>query len=216
MTLLGVPPPSSGGAAVALIAAIAGGYATPMAGSGGLGVYRLVEGFKHAFAARMGLGDPFDPACANNTAAEVADMLSTAWADALRANTSDAHAQPPSAYGGRWNPLPGGGGFVPTDHGTTHLSVVDGARNAVALTSTINTAFGAKVMSPSTGILLNGAPPARVSPHRLRPIGFPYSSSAAGSQTRWMTSAVRASLTPTIWRPVLQTSFCQASGRSAP
>jgi len=155
MTILGVPPPSSGGAAVALIAAFMAAYPTPMAGSGGLGAYRLVEGFKHAFAARMGLGDPFDPYCAATSAAEVADMLSAAWAAALVANTSDSAAQQPAAYGGRWNPLPGGGGYVPTDHGTTHLSVVDGARNAVALTSTINTGFGAKVLSPSTGMLLN-------------------------------------------------------------
>lgn len=33
--------------------------------------------------------------------------------------------------------------------------MVDEARNAVAMTSTINTAFGSKVVSPSTGILLN-------------------------------------------------------------
>jgi len=45
--------------------------------------------------------------------------------------------------------------YLPTDHGTTHLSVVDNDGNAVALTSTVNTYFGSKVVSKSTGIVLN-------------------------------------------------------------
>ena len=41
--------------------------------------------------------------------------------------------------------------FCPSDHGTTHLSVLDKDGNAVAITSTVNTLFGSKVISPSTG-----------------------------------------------------------------
>ena len=41
------------------------------------------------------------------------------------------------------------------DHGTAHLSVVDGSGSAVAVTSTVNHIFGAEIMSPSTGIILN-------------------------------------------------------------
>lgn len=37
------------------------------------------------------------------------------------------------------------------DHGTSHLSVVDAKRNAVSFTTTINTSFGSKLLSPSTG-----------------------------------------------------------------
>ena len=43
----------------------------------------------------------------------------------------------------------------PLDGGTTHVSVVDGAGNAVALTMTINFRFGAAVVGPGTGVLLN-------------------------------------------------------------
>jgi len=41
------------------------------------------------------------------------------------------------------------------DAGTAHVSVVDGYGNAVAITTTINTSFGAGIMVPGTGIILN-------------------------------------------------------------
>ncbi len=45
--------------------------------------------------------------------------------------------------------------FAMEEHGTHHLTTVDGEGNAVALTTTVNRAFGAKLMAPSSGILLN-------------------------------------------------------------
>lgn len=44
---------------------------------------------------------------------------------------------------------------APRDHGTSHLCVIDREGNIVSLTTTINTAFGAKMMVPGTGIILN-------------------------------------------------------------
>jgi len=41
------------------------------------------------------------------------------------------------------------------DAGTSHLSVIDGWGNAVACTTTINTAFGSLVVAKDTGIILN-------------------------------------------------------------
>jgi gamma-glutamyltranspeptidase/glutathione hydrolase len=41
------------------------------------------------------------------------------------------------------------------DAGTAHVSVVDTAGNAVAMTTTINTAFGAGILVRGTGIVLN-------------------------------------------------------------
>jgi gamma-glutamyltranspeptidase / glutathione hydrolase len=43
----------------------------------------------------------------------------------------------------------------PEPEHTSHLSVVDTERNAVSLTFTVNTWFGAAVVTPGTGILLN-------------------------------------------------------------
>ena len=154
VTLLGAPPPSSGGLGLIFLANFIGGYALPWTAAGELRWHRLVEGFKHSFAARMALGDPMDPFVRNNSAA-IASLLSPAFADSLRGVTRDNATQPAVNYGGALNPLRNGSGVLPDDHGTTHLSVVDAQRNAVALTSTINTGFGAKMLSPSTGILLN-------------------------------------------------------------
>ena len=150
--VLGVPPPSSGGAAVAQILELVSGYARPLASApdGSLGTHRLVEAFKHAFAMRMNLGDPEvppPPGVVSNISGAVRDMLSPAFNAALRAMTKDDATLPLGAYGARWN--------LVEDHGTTHVSVVDADRNAVAMTSTINTNFGSKVVSRSTGTLLN-------------------------------------------------------------
>jgi len=43
----------------------------------------------------------------------------------------------------------------PTDHGTSHFSIVDGLGNAVAVTTTINTSFGSHLTTPEFGLLLN-------------------------------------------------------------
>ena len=154
VTLIGAPPPSSGGLGLIFLANFIGGYAMPWAGAGELRWHRLVEGFKHSFAARMALGDPMDPFVRNNSAA-IASLMSPAFADSMRAQTRDNATQAAVRYGGALNPLRNGSGVLPDDRGTTHLSVVDAKRNAVSLTSTINTGFGAKVLSPSTGVLLN-------------------------------------------------------------
>lgn len=60
------------------------------------------------------------------------------------------------------------------DHGTTSLSVVDRNRNTVTITSSVNLEFGSKVVSPSTGILLNNdmddfSTPGRPNSFGLRP-----------------------------------------------
>lgn len=47
----------------------------------------------------------------------------------------------------RWNQI--------NDHGTSHISIVDSERNAVSMTNTVNSYFGAQILSPSTGIVLN-------------------------------------------------------------
>ena len=50
-------------------------------------------------------------------------------------------------------PLPGSS--APTNESTTHLAAMDSAGNAVALTQTLLSAWGSRVVAPGTGVLLN-------------------------------------------------------------
>jgi len=108
-----------------------------------------VEALKHAFALRMNLGDPDFV----DVEGVVGDMLDAGFTGELReALYADAHTQADAAvYGGRWNQLH----QLVEDHGTSHFSIVDGDMNAVAVTTTVNTYFGSKVVSGEWGIVLN-------------------------------------------------------------
>ncbi|XBI15649.1 hypothetical protein VPH35_058027 [Triticum aestivum] len=142
-TFLGMPPPSSGTVGMALVLNILGGYKSAEFLRGFLGVHRLVEAVKHMLAVRMDLGDPGFV----NAAGIVSEMLSPAFADKVRQRIADNTTFPPAYYLPKWSQL--------RDNGTSHLCVVDGDRNAVAMTTTVNYYFGAQVLSPSTGIVLN-------------------------------------------------------------
>eukprot|EP00581_Thalassiosira_minuscula_P017721 CAMPEP_0183722004 /NCGR_PEP_ID=MMETSP0737-20130205/14094_1 /TAXON_ID=385413 /ORGANISM="Thalassiosira miniscula, Strain CCMP1093" /LENGTH=310 /DNA_ID=CAMNT_0025952089 /DNA_START=1 /DNA_END=933 /DNA_ORIENTATION=+ len=58
------------------------------------------------------------------------------------------------------------------DHGTSSLSIVDSDRNTVTITSSVNLAFGSKVVSPSTGIVLNNQMDDFSTPGRLNYFGL--------------------------------------------
>ncbi|KAI5066369.1 hypothetical protein GOP47_0018993 [Adiantum capillus-veneris] len=144
LTIYGMPPPSFGGACMAMVLNILAAYPDPFeAVRGPLGLHRIVEAFKHAFALRMNLGDP-DFVDVKDV---VSLMLNATYAAELQKLINDSRTYPPTYYGGRWNQL--------TDHGTSHFNIVDQDRNALSMTSTINYAFGAKVLSKSTGIVMN-------------------------------------------------------------
>jgi gamma-glutamyltranspeptidase/glutathione hydrolase len=141
------PPPSSGGAIViALLQALegedprAGGYRPER------WLHAQIELEKRLYARRAALFA--DPAFAPGLAAEVKALLSPEAARALRAQVG-ARATPAADLGA------GRAAVAPEAPHTTHVSVVDGEGNAVALTTTVNYFFGACVVVPGTGILLN-------------------------------------------------------------
>ncbi|CAA7389655.1 unnamed protein product [Spirodela intermedia] len=142
-TIVGMPPPSSGTVGLSMIATILAGYGSPESAAGALGVHRLVESLKHMFAVRMNLGDPDFV----NVTAYVSEMLSSSFAEKIRRRILDDATFGPEYYLPRWSQL--------SDHGTSHLCVVDSERNAVSMTSTVNFPFGGGVLSPATGIVLN-------------------------------------------------------------
>uniref|UniRef100_A0A0A9G4I3 Gamma-glutamyltranspeptidase 3 n=1 Tax=Arundo donax TaxID=35708 RepID=A0A0A9G4I3_ARUDO len=161
-TFLGMPPPSSGTVGTALILNILGGYKSLDFLKGFLGMHRLIEAVKHMLAVRMDLGDPDFV----NVSGSVSEMLSAPFADKIRQRIVDNTTFPPGYYFPKWSQL--------RDDGTSHLCVVDGDRNAVAMTTTVNSYFGARVLSSSTGIVLNNemddfSVPAERTPDHLPP-----------------------------------------------
>ena len=104
-------------------------------------LHAMAEAEKRLFARRAALGDP---AFAPGAAAVVDEMVSPRYAARLSAEIGE-RALPVAA-----EPPPRG-----EEKHTTHVSVVDADGNAVAITTTVNYLFGACVVVPGTGILLN-------------------------------------------------------------
>jgi gamma-glutamyltranspeptidase/glutathione hydrolase len=77
----------------------------------------------------------------------VAHLVSQAHAETLRSSINLEKATPSAALGG-YASDPGG-------QDTTHFSILDDAGNRVAATLSINYPFGACVIPPGTGVLLN-------------------------------------------------------------
>lgn len=73
-------------------------YGFPSGVLGPLGVHRLVEALKHAFAVRMNIGDPDFVA---NVTEVVSDMLSPKFAQQLKEKINDDKTFAPKYYGGK-------------------------------------------------------------------------------------------------------------------
>lgn len=160
--LLGMPPPSSGTLGISLILNVLSNYGSASALQGSLGLHRLIEAMKHMFAIRMNLGDPDFV----DIAQYMSNMTSPSFAKKIWQRIYDNTTFPPEYYMTRWSQL--------QDHGTSHFCIVDVDRNAVSMTTTVNSVFGAGVLSSSTGIVLNNemddfSTPTEESPEQLPP-----------------------------------------------
>ncbi len=141
--ILSMPPPSSGGVAIIEMLNILEGYDLPKMGAGSASaIHHMAESMRRAFADRaQHLGDPdFNPAM------PIARLLSTEHAAAHRATIDPARASKSSPESFTWR----GEGTE-----TTHVSVVDAARNAVSMTYTLEAGYGSKITVPGAGFLLN-------------------------------------------------------------
>jgi gamma-glutamyltranspeptidase/glutathione hydrolase len=136
-------PPSSGGIALCEILHVLEGYPMGWLGHNSAdAVHLMTEAFRHAFVDRnSALGDP---AFVENP---VAHLTSKDYAAKLRGAIDRHRATASSTL------KPGTGAHEGSQ--TTHFSVIDRGGNAVAVTYSLNSYFGAKVMAPGTGVLLN-------------------------------------------------------------
>jgi gamma-glutamyltranspeptidase/glutathione hydrolase len=142
--VLTFPLPSSGGIVLLQALAMLERFDLTASGAGSsLTLHRIAEAERRAFADRSRfLGDPTfvdDP---------TGKLLDPAYLASRSASIKDDRATPSSEI------LPGG---RPASEGlnTLHLSVADSRGGAVALSTTLNSWFGAAIVVPGTGVLLN-------------------------------------------------------------
>lgn len=156
-SVVGFPPPSSGGIHIAQILKMLSPYdlASTFEKSNAQGYHLLAECMKRAFADRAyWLGDSDFVSVPNG-------LLDSHY---LRARMEDfsfdsasANIQRGTPPGSEQNPYPSAEAPLPADDRkhTTHLTVADRWGNWVAMTCTVNTSWGSKVMVPGTGVVLN-------------------------------------------------------------
>ena len=141
--ILSMPPISSGGTALIQMLNVLEGYDLAANGWGSAqNTHLMIEAMRRAYADRARhLGDP-----AFNPSMPVARLVSKEYAASLRAAIRPDRASVSSPATFEW----------PAESGeTTHLSVVDAARNAVSLTYTLEAGYGSKIVVPGAGFLLN-------------------------------------------------------------
>lgn len=141
------------------------GCSAPSSGAVGLSIMKIIEGYptigqaatvnesthifdealRFAYGQRTELGDPL---FVDNMDRYQNQMLSNATVAAVRSKINPAHTWNTSVYD------PSGFESLETP-GTSAVVVSDVSGLSIALTTTINTLFGSKVMVPETGVIMN-------------------------------------------------------------
>lgn len=142
-SIVSAPPPSSGGTVLCEMLNILEGVPLRDWGFGAArGLHWQIEAMRRAYYDRNTLlGDP------DFVEMPLARLLDKAYAARLRADIDPARAGDSRRLGP---------GVVPREgNNTTHFNVADRFGNVVAVTTTLNDAFGARVTAAGTGVLLN-------------------------------------------------------------
>ncbi|MDR3517867.1 MAG: gamma-glutamyltransferase [Azospirillaceae bacterium] len=159
--IISAPPPSSGGVVLCEILTVLEPYPLGYLGfHAAEGTHLMAEAMRHAFVDRnLVSADPDD------AAGTVKRLLDRNYAARVRATFEpDRAALSRELLAGQVPGEPsdgpglGDGVADPVPHEgseTTHYSIIDDAGTAVAVTTTLNGAFGAQVVAAGTGILMN-------------------------------------------------------------
>ena len=141
--VISMPPISSGGTALVQMLNILEGYDLAKSGFRSADTIHLVtESMRRAYADRARyMGDP-----AFNPQMPVDRLLSKEYAADLRKTIDPKRAAKSSPSTFEW---------THESQETTHFSVVDGSRNAVSLTYTLEYSYGSRIVVPGAGFLLN-------------------------------------------------------------
>ena len=156
--VISAPPPSSGGVTMVEALNILEGYDLGRMGNRSAdAIHVTAEAFRRAFYDRAEfLGDP------DFSQLPVAQLIdkkyATAWRESLdmtkASSSKDLHR--PSGFGELDRQAAEHSPYLGREKtNTTHYSVVDEAGNAVAVTTTLNDSFGARVAAGKLGFLLN-------------------------------------------------------------
>jgi gamma-glutamyltranspeptidase/glutathione hydrolase len=141
--IIGMPPPSSGGMAVVQMLNVLEGFDLKANGYGSAkNIHLTAEAMRRAFADRARyLGDPdFEKDI------PLPMLISKDYAATLRKTINPDKASKSSTASFE---------FTYESPETTHLSIVDAKRNAVALTYTLEYSYGSRIVVPGAGFLLN-------------------------------------------------------------
>ncbi len=148
--ILSMPPPSSGGMVIQQSLGILERTDHYRLEFGSLAWTRvLLAALRHGFADRAAYGG--DP---DFVEIPMEELLAPSLLDRLSGRIPKRGPLPLRTAGlsGEKGEL---GDLLADDHGTSHLSVIDGLGSAVSLTTTINLALGSLQGDPQTGLILN-------------------------------------------------------------
>jgi gamma-glutamyltranspeptidase / glutathione hydrolase / leukotriene-C4 hydrolase len=138
------PPPSSGVVVSFILNLLEKFQLDRLSSTNILTYHYLIEALKHGFAHRNYLAD----ISFANITNFVSKMSSKQYASTVNQKFNSGKTFPPEYY-------LIGDEVVTNSAGTSHVSIIDKDRNAVALTNSVNLNFGSKILSAKTGILLN-------------------------------------------------------------
>jgi gamma-glutamyltranspeptidase / glutathione hydrolase len=131
-----MPPPSSGGVVLEILGMLSSGNVAGLGVDSPPYLARLIEVLRQGFIDRAQYADP---AFVN---VPIAELLSDKHIAEARDRAFHDSTRPPAVAAAH-------------DHGTSNFAIVDKAGNVVDVTTTVNTVFGAKMMVPSLGLILN-------------------------------------------------------------